>query len=93
MSIDNKRIIYEDLSGSGRQLIRLASRRTGVEHYLFHITGIETIAHIRENKRITLLFHAFDGPPRLCRIFGTGTLICLDSLLYGDTQPLCRLLS
>jgi hypothetical protein len=39
------------------------------------ITGVETIAHIRENKRITLLFHAFEGPPRLCRVFGTGWLV------------------
>lgn len=27
------------------------------------MTGVETIAHLRENGRITLLFNAFEGPP------------------------------
>ena len=26
-------------------------------------SGIETVAHIRENGRVTLMFCAFDGPP------------------------------
>ena len=34
--------------------------------------GVETIAHIRENGRITVLFNAFEGPPRIVRIFGQG---------------------
>jgi len=33
-------------------------------------SGVETIAHIRDNGRITILFQAFEGPPRLCRIYG-----------------------
>ena len=33
---------------------------------------METISHLRENGRITILFNAFDGPPRICRIFGKG---------------------
>jgi hypothetical protein len=36
-------------------------------------SGAETIAHLRENGRITLMFCAFDGPPRILRLFGTGT--------------------
>jgi hypothetical protein len=35
-------------------------------------SGIETIAHLRENGRITLLFCAFDGPPRIVRLYGRG---------------------
>jgi len=34
--------------------------------------GVETIAHLRENKRITVMFTAFDKPPRIARLFGTG---------------------
>ena len=36
--------------------------------------GIETIAHLREagNARITVMFSAFQGPPRIARLFGTG---------------------
>ncbi|HVR33803.1 MAG TPA: pyridoxamine 5'-phosphate oxidase family protein [Acidimicrobiia bacterium] len=36
-------------------------------------SGAETIAHLRENGRITVLFCAFDGPPRILRLFGEGT--------------------
>ncbi|EPQ61270.1 hypothetical protein GLOTRDRAFT_28102, partial [Gloeophyllum trabeum ATCC 11539] len=37
-------------------------------------SGNETISHIRENSRITILFNAFQGPPLICRLFGTGTV-------------------
>jgi len=35
-------------------------------------SGAETIAHLRENGRITLMFSAFDGPPQIVRIYGRG---------------------
>jgi hypothetical protein len=35
-------------------------------------SGIETIAHVRENGRITLMACAFAGNPRISRIYGTG---------------------
>jgi hypothetical protein len=35
-------------------------------------SGAETIAHLRENGRITLLFCAFEGPPKILRLYGTG---------------------
>jgi hypothetical protein len=38
-------------------------------------SGIETIAHIRENKRIVLMFCAFDGPPKIVRLHGQGEAI------------------
>ena len=31
-------------------------------------SGVETIAHLRENGRITLMFCAFEGPPRIVRL-------------------------
>ncbi|KAI8326042.1 hypothetical protein GQ54DRAFT_131738 [Martensiomyces pterosporus] len=37
-------------------------------------SGCETIAHLRENKRVTLMFCAFEGPPRIMRLFGTGVV-------------------
>ncbi len=30
----------------------------------------ETVAHVRENGRITFLFNAFSGPPRIVRLYG-----------------------
>ncbi|TFK48058.1 hypothetical protein OE88DRAFT_1665137 [Heliocybe sulcata] len=37
-------------------------------------SGSETIAHVRENGRITIYFNAFEGPPRICRLWGRGTV-------------------
>jgi len=35
-------------------------------------SGIETAAHLRQNGRITLMFCAFDGRPRIVRLSGRG---------------------
>jgi hypothetical protein len=35
-------------------------------------SGAETIAHLRENGRITLMFAAFQGPPNIVRLYGIG---------------------
>ncbi len=41
-------------------------------------SGAETVAHIRENQRITLMWCAFDGPPRIVRVHGHGEIAALD---------------
>lgn len=38
-------------------------------------SGIETVAHIKENGRITIMFCAFDGPPNIVRLHGRGEVI------------------
>lgn len=38
-------------------------------------SGVETIAHLRENGRICLMFCAFDGRPRIVRVQGTGDVV------------------
>lgn len=35
-------------------------------------SGIETVAHLRENGRITFLFCSFDAAPRIVRLHGRG---------------------
>lgn len=35
-------------------------------------SGCETIAHLRENGRITVMFQAFEGSPRIVRLWGRG---------------------
>ncbi|KAA1425620.1 pyridoxamine 5'-phosphate oxidase family protein [Nocardioides antri] len=40
-------------------------------------SGSETIAHLRENGRITVMFCAFDGPPNIVRLHGTGRVVTL----------------
>jgi hypothetical protein len=37
-------------------------------------SGVETIAHLRENGRIVLMFCAFDGAPRIVRLYGRGAV-------------------
>jgi len=38
-------------------------------------SGAETIAHLRENGRIVLMFCAFTGPPKVLRLHGRGRVI------------------
>ncbi len=35
-------------------------------------SGVETIAHLRENGRITVMFCTFEGPPMIVRLYGRG---------------------
>lgn len=35
-------------------------------------SGIETVAHLKENGRIVIMFCAFDGPPKIFRFYGRG---------------------
>lgn len=57
--LDERRVAYLDLTGS----------------------GVETIAHLRENGRVTILFTAFDGSPQLVRLWGRG-----EAVLPGDAR-------
>lgn len=38
-------------------------------------SGAETIAHLRENGRIVLMFCAFEGPPKIVRLHGRGAVV------------------
>jgi hypothetical protein len=38
-------------------------------------SGVETIAHLKENGRIILMFCAMDGPPKIVRLHGRGESI------------------
>jgi hypothetical protein len=42
-------------------------------------SGVETIAHLRENGRIVLMFCAFEGPPRIVRLHGKGRVVPIGS--------------
>ncbi len=45
-------------------------------------SGVETIAHIRENGRIVLMFMAFEGRPNIVRLHGTGRVVALEDAEY-----------
>jgi hypothetical protein len=51
-------------------------------------SGVETIAHLRENGRIVLMFNAFSGPPRIVRLHGHGTAHPTGSDRFADLAPL-----
>ena len=38
-------------------------------------SGVETVAHLRENGRITIMFCAFDGMPNIVRLYGRGEVL------------------
>jgi hypothetical protein len=38
-------------------------------------SGSETIAHLRENGRIVIMLCSFEGPPRIVRFHGQGTVL------------------
>lgn len=41
----------------------------------FFGSGIETISHIRDNGRVTLMWCAFEGDPNIVRVYGTGSFV------------------
>jgi hypothetical protein len=51
-------------------------------------SGIETVAHLRENRRIVFMFCAFAGPPKIVRLHGTGEVITTGSPDYPTLQAL-----
>jgi hypothetical protein len=38
-------------------------------------SGVETVAHVRENGRIVLMFCSFEGPPLILRLHGTARVV------------------
>ena len=62
---------HVNLSPKGGDTFRVVSP-TEVAYLDLTGSGAETIAHLRENGRITLMFTAFEGPPDIVRLFGRG---------------------
>jgi len=63
-----------NLSPKGFDSLRILGPRTVA--YLDLIgSGVETIAHLKENGRIILTFCAFQGPPSILRLHGSGRAI------------------
>jgi hypothetical protein len=47
-------------------------------------SGVETIAHLRENGRIVIMVCAFAGAPRIVRLHGRGRVILTDDPSFTD---------
>ena len=48
-------------------------------------SGIETVAHLRDNGRITVMFCAFEGKPNIIRLYGSGDAVPVD---HPDAEAL-----
>ena len=71
---------HVNLSPKGLDSFRVLGPRS-VAYLDLTGSGNETAAHLRENGRITLMFCAFEGPPRILRLYGTGRAV-----LPGDAE-------
>jgi Pyridoxamine 5'-phosphate oxidase len=50
-------------------------------------SGVETIAHLKENGRIVVMFCAFEGPPRIVRLHGTGEVVPIGDPRFEELLP------
>jgi len=46
-------------------------------------SGVETIAHLRDDGRLTILFCAFEGRPRIVRLHGRGRVVTPEDEEWG----------
>ncbi|MDI6105076.1 pyridoxamine 5'-phosphate oxidase family protein [Actinoplanes sp. NEAU-A12] len=47
-------------------------------------SNAETVAHLRENGRITLMWCAFQGPPNIVRVHGRGEAVFRDDVRWAE---------
>ena len=50
-------------------------------------SGIETVAHLRENARVVLMFCAFEGPPKIIRLHGEGEVLEPGHADWDELRP------
>lgn len=50
-------------------------------------SGVETIAHLKADGRITLMFCAFDDPPQIVRLYGSGRVHEPGTTAYEELLP------
>jgi hypothetical protein len=52
-------------------------------------SGAETAAHVRENGRIVVMLCAFEGPPRIVRLHGRGTIVQASDAAFAELFERC----
>ena len=65
---------HVNLSPKGLDTFRILGPTT-VAYLDFNGSGVESIAHLKENGRIVLMFCAFQGPPNIFRLYGSGRVV------------------
>lgn len=78
---------HVNVSPKGLDSLRILSP-TRVAYLDLTGSGNETSAHLRENGRITLMFCAFAGPPKILRLFGSGETVLPGSDRWDQLRSL-----
>jgi hypothetical protein len=78
---------HVNLSPKGYDTFRIIDETT-VAYLDLTGSGVETIAHVRQNGRITLMFCAFSGPPKILRLYGRGEVILPGDEGFADLSAL-----
>ena len=76
-----------NLSPKGLDALRILGPST-VAYLDLYGSGIETVAHLKQNGRITLMLCAFSGPPRIVRLYGKGSVSQLGEPEFERLRPL-----
>lgn len=63
-----------NLSPKGHDALRIIDANT-LAYLDYGGSGVETIAHLRENGRIVVMMCAFQGPPNIVRFHGRGEVV------------------
>lgn len=50
-------------------------------------SGAETIAHVRENRRLTMMFCAFEGLPNIVRFYGQARFVLPRDPEFAELEP------
>jgi hypothetical protein len=53
-------------------------------------SGAETIAHIRQNRRVVIMLCAFQGPPRILRMHGRGEVVPASDERFEELLAQCQ---
>ena len=73
---------YVNCSPKGLDSFAILDAHT-VAYLDFNGSGVETISHVRENGRITIMFTALDGSPKIVRLQGKGRVIEAHDAEFG----------
>jgi hypothetical protein len=78
---------HVNLSPKGRSGSLVVLDERTVAFLDFGGSHAESIAHLRENGRITLMWCAFTGPPSIVRVHGTGEPVFRDDPRFAELIP------
>jgi len=74
---------HVNVSPKGYSSLRILGKKQ-VAYVDYPGSGVETIAHLRDNGRIVIMVCAFEGPPLIVRLHGRGRVVEPDQSEFAD---------